>query len=114
MEGATFPEPIPLHALNPFCPKEYQSKAFTKKSLGAQAAIGRRIKFPKNTSNCKSNTPVKHTHTHTHTHTLAPYPTENVRVREIKPFLYPTTISLKAIIWEKFGWKVERCEGEGD
>ena len=59
MEGATFPEPIPLHALNPFCPKEYQSKAFTKKSLGAQAAIGRRIKFPKNTSNCKSNTPVK-------------------------------------------------------
>ena len=43
---------------------------------------------------------------------LAPHPTEDVRVREIKPFLYPTTISLKVIIWEKFGWKVD-WETEG-
>lgn len=43
---------------------------------------------------------------------LAPHPTEDVRVREIKPFLYPTIISLKVIIWEKFGWKVD-WETEG-
>ena len=43
---------------------------------------------------------------------LDPHPTETVRVREIKPLLYPTTISLKVIIWEKFGWRVDQ-ETEG-
>lgn len=43
------PEPISLHALN-CCPREHQSKAFTKKSLRAQAAIGRWIKVPENSS----------------------------------------------------------------
>ena len=34
MDGATFPEPIPLHALNS-CPKEYQSKAFNQEVSGS-------------------------------------------------------------------------------
>lgn len=41
--------PSPCSALSSFCPREHQSKAISKKSLGAQAAIGRRTKLSKNT-----------------------------------------------------------------
>lgn len=42
--------PSPSSALNSFCPREHQSKAMSMKYLGAQAAIDRKVKLPKNST----------------------------------------------------------------
>lgn len=77
---------------------------------GSTGSLGRRVKLSKNTlihlthwvrkGGRGPGTP------------LAPHPTESVRAKEVKPWLYPAVISPRAIIWGKLSRGVDQ-EREG-